>query len=110
MEMIFNLVIFILFGLLLNVNFKQTSFRKKLATIFLFSLSAEIIQYILAIGRSDITDIITNTFGGWLGLELYDQASKYTSTEKLDKFIAIAGTFLFTLLLLFRFFIFRVKY
>ena len=28
-------------------------------------------QYILAVGRSDITDVLTNTAGGLLGLAVY---------------------------------------
>ena len=35
------------------------------------SLLLETTQYVLAIGRSDITDILTNTAGGLLGLVVY---------------------------------------
>ena len=36
--------------------------------MFAFSLAVEIIQFALAIGVTDITDIITNTLGGFIGL------------------------------------------
>ena len=37
----------------------------------LLSLSFELLQWIFAIGASDITDWITNTVGGILGAEMY---------------------------------------
>ena len=33
-------------------------------------------QYILAVGRSDITDVLTNTAGGLLGLAVYSMAAR----------------------------------
>ena len=33
-------------------------------------------QYILAVGRSDITDVLTNTAGGLLGLAVYSIAAR----------------------------------
>ena len=35
------------------------------------SFLLETTQYVLAIGRSDITDVLTNTVGGLLGLIVY---------------------------------------
>ena len=35
------------------------------------SFLLETTQYVLAIGRSDITDVLTNTAGGFLGLIVY---------------------------------------
>jgi glycopeptide antibiotics resistance protein len=34
-------------------------------------LSFEIIQFVLAIGRSDFTDILANTLGGVIGIGIY---------------------------------------
>ncbi|WP_275351543.1 VanZ family protein, partial [Enterococcus faecium] len=67
-EMIDNVIIFIPFGLLLNVNFKEIGFLPKFAFVLVLSLTFEIIQFIFAIGATDITDVITNTVGGFLGL------------------------------------------
>jgi glycopeptide antibiotics resistance protein len=39
---------------------------KKLFLFFLISLICEVLQYILNIGASDITDIINNTLGNWI--------------------------------------------
>lgn len=96
-EMILNCIFFIPFGLLLNVNFKKTGFLPKLIFILAISLTAELIQYIFAIGATDITDIILNTFGGFLGLILYDVSNKYINNEKLDSVIISIGILLFVL-------------
>src|SRR5829696_442108 len=74
-EVISNIIAFIPFGVMLGVNFKTVAFRYKIAVIFAFSIAAEIIQFALAIGATDITDIIMNTLGGFLGLVVYDGVS-----------------------------------
>jgi glycopeptide antibiotics resistance protein len=94
-EIIDNFLFFIPFGLLLNVNFKKVGFLSKLAFILVFSISAELIQYIFAIGATDITDVITNSAGGLLGLKLYDVSKKYINSKKLDTAIIFVGVFLF---------------
>jgi glycopeptide antibiotics resistance protein len=95
--MVYNCVFFIPFGLLLNVNFKKVGFLPKLAVIVVFSVGVELIQFIFAIGATDITDVITNTLGGFLGLKLYDLGNKYIKGEKLDRDIVYAGIILFVL-------------
>jgi glycopeptide antibiotics resistance protein len=109
-EMIFNFIVFIPFGLLLSVNLKQTSFWRKLSFVFIFSLATEVTQYVLAIGRTDITDIITNTFGGFLGLILYDFGKKYIKNEILDKFIVVTGIILLAVFLYLRIMVLKVRY
>lgn len=109
-EMIDNVIIFIPFGVLLNVNFKKVGFLPKFALILVFSLTCELIQFIFAIGATDITDIITNTVGGFLGLELYSLSNKYINNKKLDRIIIFIGTFLLVLLLYYRIHILRLNY
>lgn len=99
-EMVGNCLFFIPFGVLLNVNFKKVSFLRKLASVLIFSLAAEIIQYIFAIGATDITDVITNTLGGFLGLQLYSLSNKYIRDRKLDRVIISVGTLLLIILIL----------
>lgn len=96
-EMISNCIFFIPFGLLLNVNFKTVGLLPKLAFILIFSFTVELLQYIFAIGATDITDLITNTAGGFLGLTLYDLSNKYISTKKLDRVIISIGILLLVL-------------
>jgi glycopeptide antibiotics resistance protein len=40
------------------------------------TLTFEAVQFIFAIGRSDITDILGNTLGGLIGIGIYTLASK----------------------------------
>jgi len=110
-EMIENLIVFIPFGLLLSANFKKIVFWQKLIIIFVFSLAIEIFQYILAIGISDITDILTNTLGGLAGLLMYKALQKNNApSEKRDRIIAIAIVILLLCCLWLRFFVLRVRY
>lgn len=97
-EIILNCIFFIPFGLLLSVNFKETAFKWKLAWVALFSVSAEVIQLIFAMGATDITDIITNTFGGFIGLTIYVFCRKFTSDKILDRTILAAGLVVFLVL------------
>ncbi|WP_201394247.1 VanZ family protein [Ktedonobacter sp. SOSP1-52] len=109
-EIIYNFVVFIPFGLLLSVNLKRANIWRRLALVCIFSLAAEMIQFVLAIGATDITDVITNTTGGFLGLILYDLSNKYVDNEKRDRFIVVAGTILLILFILLRFLFFKVRY
>lgn len=109
-EMRDNVIIFIPFGLLLNVNFKKVGLLPKFALILVFSLTCELIQFIFAIGATDITDVITNTVGGFLGLKLYGLCNKYINNIKLDRVIIIVGSLLLVLLLYIRIHILRLIY
>jgi glycopeptide antibiotics resistance protein len=99
-EMVDNVLVFIPFGLLLGVNFERLDLRRKLLVVFVFSLTAEVLQYVLAIGVSDITDVITNTLGGLLGLMAYDLARRHIRKESLDRLIVTAGIGLLAIFLL----------
>jgi glycopeptide antibiotics resistance protein len=108
-EMIDNVIIFIPLGLLLNVNFKKIGFLPKFALILVLSLTFEFIQFIFAIGATDITDVITNAAGGFLGLKLYGLCNKYIHNKKLDRVIIFVGILLLLLLLYYRTHL-RIKY
>ena len=109
-EMIANFVAFIPFGLLSGVNFKQVAFIRKVAAIFAFSLAVELAQYVIAIGVSDITDLIMNTLGGSIGLAAYLGFSKHTDDHYLDRFILVAGSLILVAILYLRVFVFIVRY
>ena len=53
------------------VFFPNNPFYKKILPFFLTSLAFEILQFVFAIGATDITDLITNTSGGLIGLGIY---------------------------------------
>lgn len=109
-EMIDNVIIFIPYGLLLNVNFKKVGFLPKFVFILACSLTFELIQFIFAIGSTSTTDVITNTVGGFLGLKLYGLSNKYINNGKLDRVIISVGTLLLVLLLYYRIHILHIKY
>lgn len=67
-EIILNVVAFIPYGLFIHALMDEMSILKKILIIFATSFVFELIQYIFAIGASDITDIISNTSGGVIGL------------------------------------------
>jgi len=108
--MISNIIAFIPFGVMLGVNFKHVAFRYRIAVIFAFSLAVEIIQYVLAIGATDITDVIMNTLGGFIGLAVYDLASKKTNDRFLERCIFVAGCLILLTILYLRIFVFIVRY
>ena len=100
-ESVENVLVFVPFGLLLSVNFHRLSFWSKLLIVLVTSIAAETIQYIFAIGATDITDVITNTLGGLIGIVGYDLGRKRIEREVLDKFIVVAGSVFFGLFLVF---------
>ncbi|WP_165006489.1 MULTISPECIES: VanZ family protein [unclassified Enterococcus] len=100
-ETMYNLIVFVPLGVLLPVNYKQVSFWKKLVFIFLLSLSAEMIQFFFHIGVADVTDLITNTTGGLLGLLSYQGMNRFLGTKKLDRLVVILGFVLLLFLVTF---------
>jgi glycopeptide antibiotics resistance protein len=99
-EVIYNFLVFIPLGLLLSANFPRATFWQKLTFVFMFSLGAEAIQYALAIGATDITDLIANTAGGFLGLLMYDWANRHVDHHRLNRFIVVAGSILLVIVTL----------
>lgn len=102
-EIISNVVIFVPLGMYAGILFKRWSFGKKVFFFFLISLIIEGLQFILRVGASDITDIITNTLGGIIGLMIFKAIEKaFQNSAKAQKFINIIasiGTVLVILLL-----------
>lgn len=109
-EMIANFIAFVPFGVLLGVNFKQAGFWYKVAVIFGFSLAVEVIQFATGIGVADITDLITNTLGGLVGLAAYVVLRKPKIDRPLDRCILVIGTLLMLAVVYLRIFVFMVKY
>lgn len=97
-EMILNMLIFVPLGIYASVLFKQMSFGKKVVLFFLTSLIFETIQFIFKIGAFDITDIITNTTGGIIGLMFYKVIEAFCTdrsrTHHVINVFASIGTFI----------------
>ena len=65
-----NVILFIPFGAFVGTLAPAWKWWKLLALFAGASLIFEVVQYVLAIGSGDITDVIDNTFGGMIGLGL----------------------------------------
>ena len=70
-EVLENVLIFVPMGIYLQMLMPKVKLYAKIMMIAGTSFLLETTQYVLAIGRSDITDILTNTAGGLLGLIVY---------------------------------------
>ncbi len=89
-EIIDNVIIFVPFGVLLSMLYDKMRVGKKIIVIFCTSLFLEIMQFILSIGSTDVTDLITNSFGGITGIVLYGLLLKVIKDKlKLDWIISV---------------------
>ena len=100
-EIINNIIIFIPFGGLLGIIDKKSSSLKKIIIILLFSLVIEFSQFIFGLGATDITDIITNTLGGIVGLLIYQFLKMLFKENKLDRILILSGMIIFIVCLSF---------
>lgn len=99
-EVLENVFVFVPFGIYLSMLKGKLQFWKKAALIFTSSLALETAQYILAVGSSDITDIITNTIGGILGIGSYHLIVKILrNRERADNAIIVLATIVTVLLI-----------
>lgn len=85
-ETFINIVLFIPLGMYLNYFFKNNRFLN-LGISILTSFSFEFFQYILHIGVSDITDVIMNTLGGFIGIAIIYFSFFITDKVKNLKFL-----------------------
>lgn len=76
-----NIVVFIPFGLFLQVIQKRKTFRKSLLIVIITSMAIELMQFISGLGASDIDDVILNTCGGIIGILAYQLFRKVLKEE-----------------------------
>ena len=71
---------------------EQKCFSSKMMLLIIVGMSTaiEILQYVLWVGVTDITDIIGNTIGGLFGILIYKWIAKY-ALEKTSKVINVLG-------------------
>lgn len=98
-EVIDNIMIFIPAGVYLCLIFKRMPFWGMTALVFAVSFALECSQYVLAVGRFDITDLITNTTGGLVGIGVYlIGCALFRDKEKAEQVIAVFVNFVTVLL------------
>jgi len=66
-----NILAFMPLGIYICMLKEQWYFMKKVLTIVGLTFSFEVIQFIFAIGRADITDVLSNMLGGIIGIGIY---------------------------------------
>lgn len=100
-EIILNIIAFIPFGVYFSMMNSRWNLIQKILPFLGVSLFYEVMQYILAIGGSDITDLLMNTLGGIIGLGLYSTCSKVLgkNTAKILNILASIGTVCMVVLL-----------
>lgn len=93
-ELLQNAIAFLPIGVYISILKPNWSFMKKILPAFGISLIYEILQYVFAIGATDITDVINNTLGGVAGVLFYILAEKVLrdKTVKVFNILAIMGT------------------
>ena len=87
-----NVLIFIPFGILVSMLAPRMKLRNKFFIIFGTSLFLETMQFVLSIGGTDITDLITNSSGGAIGIALYALLLKVVKDkQKIDTVISVVA-------------------
>lgn len=114
-EMILNVIVFFPVGVYVAMLFTQWRFVKKLLFVLLISFIIEGLQYLFAIGAFDITDLITNTTGGMIGIIIYSAIEKiFNGSLKAQKLVniiaAVATVVLLSLLILLKLNMLPIRY
>jgi glycopeptide antibiotics resistance protein len=99
-EVIYNGLVFVPFGIFMCMLRKNKSSVRLIVPVILTSLFFEVAQYIFALGASDITDLLANTFGGIIGIGIFFILHKICK-EKVYKVINTTALVLETGLALF---------
>lgn len=99
-EIIQNALAFIPYGLFIHVLWEEKSLLKRFIPIICTSLIFEVIQFVFAIGASDITDIVSNSLGGIIGIAIAVSISK-VSRKGWIKFLNIISFISAVILILF---------
>lgn len=103
-EMVLNVLAFVPLGLYTAMLFVRWHWSKISLFCCGFSVLIESIQFALAIGAFDITDIITNTIGGLIGLALFYAMEKaFGNRGKAQRLINVLATIATATLVLFLF-------
>lgn len=100
-EIVYNVIIFIPFGLYISMLASKWLFSKKVVSCLGFSFLLELLQFIFAIGSSDITDLIGNTLGGIMGIGIFYVFKKIFKNRegKIINIIALISTLAVAILL-----------
>lgn len=93
-EILLNIIVFVPFGVYLAMLKQKGNLIRKVLLIFGVSLLYEVLQFIFAIGGSDITDLLGNTLGGIIGIGLFAVLHRLLGekTVRILNILATVGT------------------
>ena len=89
-EVLYNIIVFIPLGVYVQIFKEDWKKATKFLVIFLTSFLFEVVQFTLAIGASDVTDLIGNTLGGIVGI-LFCIIIKKFAPKKFISIINVSG-------------------
>lgn len=93
MDILGNIILFIPLGIYINILVKDIKLSLSIGYIMGISLIMECTQYIFGIGASDITDLITNTIGGIMGMGIYVIIKKiFKDNNKVKRCVTVYST------------------
>ena len=91
-EVIYNVLVFVPAGFYFSA-FGKKKLVSGIVASALLSLCFEVLQWIFALGASDITDLITNTVGGALGTCMFFTLGKLFKGRQVE-IVSIVGALL----------------
>ena len=100
-EIINNIIVFVPVGIYICMLKENWSILRKISVGFFISLGIEVLQFVLAIGATDITDLIGNTLGGIIGIGVFYIFSKVfkDKTNNIINILALISTILLVVLI-----------
>ncbi len=104
-EVVANVLIFVPLGIYIAMLKGRWSFVGRILPVIGTSVTFETLQYIFAIGVTDITDVLTNTLGGATGIGIHTALTKLLR-RRTNGVVNIAAAALTTGALLFFAFLF----
>jgi glycopeptide antibiotics resistance protein len=90
-EVVVNLVLFIPFGVYLGLLAPSWPWWKVTGVVAGASLTLEVAQYVLAVGSSDVTDLVVNTAGGLAGIGLLAEVRRGLQARTAAVVTRVAG-------------------
>ena len=93
-EVVYNILVFIPLGIYICLLKNNWSFIRKVLPIVGATLAFEVIQFVFAMGITDITDLLSNTLGGIIGIGIGALAFKIfkARTVRIMNLLALVVT------------------
>ncbi len=90
-EYLLNVVVYIPMGIYLCMFLKDKSLVFKIVVIATSSIFFEVVQYVIAFGSTDISDVISNTLGGIVGALIYSKTNESKIFDIFNLCVAVVG-------------------